>query len=188
MESETNVVPLRIPIGKKLRFEVFKRDGFKCQYCGGHPPDKILEVDHIDAVANGGSNDETNLITACFDCNRGKGARSLSDIPRSLAERASEIAEREEQIAGYEAIMRASRARIEKDAMSVLDEIEKWFPKMDGIPQKDFLSIKTFIVRLGRDRVLDAIDISMHKGPDYYGRWFKYFCGVCWAKIREREA
>jgi hypothetical protein len=178
----------RLPLSKKLRFEVFKRDGFKCQYCGGHPPGKILEVDHIDPVVNGGSNDETNLITACFDCNRGKGARSLSDVPRALSARASEIAEREEQIAGYEAVMRASRARIEKDAMAVLDEIEKWFPKMDGIPQKDFLSIKNFIVRLGRDRVLDAIEISMHKGPDSYNRWFKYFCGVCWAKIREREA
>lgn len=26
----------RKSISKKLRFDVFKRDGFKCQYCGAH--------------------------------------------------------------------------------------------------------------------------------------------------------
>lgn len=36
-------------LGKKTRFEVFKRDGFKCMYCGAHPPEAILEVDHLKA-------------------------------------------------------------------------------------------------------------------------------------------
>ncbi len=62
----------RIPISKKLRFEVFKRDKFQCQYCGRKAPDVVLEVDHITPVATGGDNNITNLITSCFDCNRGK--------------------------------------------------------------------------------------------------------------------
>ena len=36
-----------MPISKKLRFEVFKRDGFQCAYCGKTPPEVSLEVDHI---------------------------------------------------------------------------------------------------------------------------------------------
>ncbi len=64
-------------LSKKLRFEVFKRDGFTCQYCGRSAPDVILEVDHIKSVKNGGDNDIMNLITSCFDCNRGKGKRKL---------------------------------------------------------------------------------------------------------------
>ena len=32
---------------KSLRFDVFNRDGFTCQYCGKKPPECILEVDHI---------------------------------------------------------------------------------------------------------------------------------------------
>lgn len=64
-------------VPKKTRFEVFKRDGFRCGYCGKTPPAVTLEVDHIEPVANGGEDDLYNLITACFDCNRGK-----RDIPQ----------------------------------------------------------------------------------------------------------
>lgn len=45
----------RIPISKKLRFEVFKRDCFTCQYCGEKAPNVKLEVDHIKPVSNYGN-------------------------------------------------------------------------------------------------------------------------------------
>lgn len=61
-------MPKRRPVSKKLRFEVFKRDNFKCQYCGASAPDVILEVDHINPVAKGGKNDILNLVTSCRDC------------------------------------------------------------------------------------------------------------------------
>ena len=66
-------------ITKKIRFEVFKRDNFQCKYCGRSAPDVILEVDHINPRDNGGEDSMFNLITSCFDCNRGKGKRKLSD-------------------------------------------------------------------------------------------------------------
>jgi hypothetical protein len=64
-------------ITKKLRFEVFKRDSFTCQYCGQKAPDVVLEIDHINPVSKGGTDNILNLVTSCFDCNRGKGKRSL---------------------------------------------------------------------------------------------------------------
>ena len=69
----------RETISKKTRFEVFKRDNFTCQYCGRTAPDVVLEIDHINPVNNGGKNDIMNLITSCFECNRGKGKRKLND-------------------------------------------------------------------------------------------------------------
>lgn len=66
-------------LSKKIRFEVFKRDHFTCQYCGRMSPDVILEVDHIKPVAKGGNNEIINLITSCRDCNRGKGKELLSE-------------------------------------------------------------------------------------------------------------
>lgn len=70
-------------IGKRKRFEVFARDGFTCQYCGRRPPEVVLEVDHIHPQSADGSDDDVNLITSCFDCNRGKAAR----LPGSFAPR-----------------------------------------------------------------------------------------------------
>ena len=61
----------------KLRWQVFSRDSFTCQYCGRRPPDVALEVDHRVSVAEGGGNDPENLLTACVECNRGKGAYSV---------------------------------------------------------------------------------------------------------------
>lgn len=66
-------------ISKKVRFEVFKRDSFTCQYCGKSAPDAVLEVDHIIPVSKGGDNDISNLITSCFECNRGKSNKKLTD-------------------------------------------------------------------------------------------------------------
>jgi len=61
--------------------EVFKRDSFKCVYCGrtAESDGVILVIDHIKPVDKGGENDIYNLVTACFDCNAGKGKRELSD-------------------------------------------------------------------------------------------------------------
>lgn len=62
----------RKPISKKVRFEVFKRDKFQCQYCRKSSPDVILNVHHIYPVTNGDSDELVNMITSSFDCNQGK--------------------------------------------------------------------------------------------------------------------
>lgn len=64
-------------LSKALRFDIFKRDRFTCQYCGRRPPDVILEVDHVLATSQGGDSDPSNLISSCFDCNRGKRDKRL---------------------------------------------------------------------------------------------------------------
>ncbi|QGY29791.1 HNH endonuclease [Pantoea cypripedii] len=73
------VKKVRSGVTKKIRFEVFKRDGFKCQYCGSSAPDVILHVDHVTPVSKGGDNDLMNLITSCESCNGGKSDRELND-------------------------------------------------------------------------------------------------------------
>ena len=67
----------RTTLSSRLRFDVFKRDAFMCQYCGASAPDVQLHVDHIIPVIDGGSDDLANLVTACAACNFGKGARAL---------------------------------------------------------------------------------------------------------------
>ncbi len=88
-------------ITKKMRFEVFKRDGFKCAYCGRTPPAVTLEVDHIQPKSKGGKNDINNYITACFDCNRGKRDIPLDKIPAQLRQNIEALKEKEEQLKEY---------------------------------------------------------------------------------------
>jgi len=90
----------RKPLTKKLRFEVFKRDSFACQYCGQKSPDVLLEVDHIEPVSKGGSNELFNLITSCKACNAGKSDRKLSDasVVEKQRRQLEELQERKEQI------------------------------------------------------------------------------------------
>lgn len=64
-------------VSKSLRFEIFRRDAFTCQYCGRRPPNSVLEVDHILPICEGGDDDPSNLVTSCYDCNHGKGRKQL---------------------------------------------------------------------------------------------------------------
>jgi hypothetical protein len=63
----------RTMLPQSVRFTVFRRDNFTCRYCGRSSPAVVLHVEHVQAVANGGSDDPSNLVTACADCNGGKG-------------------------------------------------------------------------------------------------------------------
>jgi len=56
-----------------LRYDILKRDGFKCQICGMSAQDGVtLHVDHITPVSKGGKTIPSNLRTLCFNCNMGK--------------------------------------------------------------------------------------------------------------------
>lgn len=61
-----------MPVSKRLRYEVLRRDNHQCRYCGATAPDAPLTVDHVVPVTLGGTDDPSNLVAACKDCNAGK--------------------------------------------------------------------------------------------------------------------
>ena len=63
------------------RNNVFKRDGYQCQYCG---TSKDLTLDHVIPRSKGGKSTWTNLITACKRCNAKKGDYSLEKVGMKL--------------------------------------------------------------------------------------------------------
>jgi 5-methylcytosine-specific restriction endonuclease McrA len=65
-----------MPVTKRTRYEVLRRDNHTCRYCGGAAPDTTLTVDHVTPVALGGTDDPANLVAACRDCNAGKASTS----------------------------------------------------------------------------------------------------------------
>jgi 5-methylcytosine-specific restriction endonuclease McrA len=57
------------------RFNVFLRDRFACQYCGGAYQAEVLTFDHVVPRSRGGRTVWDNVVTACEPCNLRKGHR-----------------------------------------------------------------------------------------------------------------
>lgn len=174
----------RKAISKRVRFDIFKRDGFECQYCGAAPPGVLLHIDHITPVMDGGGNELDNLVTACADCNLGKGARSLLAVPQSLKDKAAEVAEREAQLRGYQEILDAKRDRLEWEIDRVAEVYERFFPGYT-ISDVGRVSVKRFVDLLGVSPCEEAMEIAGSRMAGRDSKIFKYFCGICWRKIRE---
>lgn len=66
-------------ISKRLRFEILRRDDFRCTYCGATPAEAELNIDHVVPVTLGGSDIPENLTTACAPCNSGKSSTSPTE-------------------------------------------------------------------------------------------------------------
>lgn len=62
-------------IDQKISWDVFRRDKYKCRYCGiDHVP---LTIDHLITWESGGPTIKENLFTSCRKCNKTRGNLSL---------------------------------------------------------------------------------------------------------------
>lgn len=158
----------RKPLSKALRFEVFKRDSFTCQYCGRSAPEVILQVDHIHPVSKGGTNDILNLITSCRDCNLGKGAKKLDDNTAivKIKKQLDEVNERREQL---EMLMQWKNELLKIREQELDDVCEYWADIVDPycLNENGRLSMKKLLYRFTTKEVLEAIDIASHSYLKY---------------------
>ena len=68
------------------RLAIYLRDGLACCYCGSGIEDGAkLTLDHLLPHSLGGTNDATNLVTACHTCNSARGARDWRDFAATVA-------------------------------------------------------------------------------------------------------
>lgn len=162
--------PGRKPIPKSIRFEVFKRDAFTCQYCGAKAPEVILNVDHIKPVADGGENEIVNLITSCFACNSGKGARKLDDDAILQKQRAQldELNERRNQLE----MMVAWRESLANMSESYVNEIQTEMIGLSGYGANEtgIKHIEDWLRRYSFMELIAAVKTSfgqyLRMGPD----------------------
>ena len=69
------------------RANVFRRDGFACQYCAAVLPARELTFDHVVPRARGGRTDWDNIVTCCRACNDAKRDRTPEQAGMKLARR-----------------------------------------------------------------------------------------------------
>lgn len=151
-------------VGKKARFEVFKRDKFTCQYCGQKAPDVVLNCDHIKPIAEGGADDLMNLVTSCFGCNSGKGARELSDdsVIEKQRRQIEDLQERREQL---EMMVEWQRGLMDLDALAV-DQIAGFWKELtrgSRLTERGRGTASDLIQRFGVGEVLEGMRIAVSK-------------------------
>lgn len=196
---------MRKPLGKRLRFEVFKRDGFRCMYCGERPPAVVLVVDHVVPVKEGGTNEIDNLLTSCQTCNGGKGAVSLAQRAPvfdevAIAEAVQEMFERRMAIAAHLHERKAMQAALDEEVEEcralwnqfvkrAADSDEDWVRNA----QEEFHpgSAMNWVRRgMTRDDFCDALDVLSswwRSRPMSCRQLWRCFCRICWDAIKAEE-
>lgn len=71
-DKDFRTVYIKGSIPKKLRDQVFERDGYKCLKCGSV---RLLQADHVFPESKGGETSFENLQTLCKRCNLKKGSK-----------------------------------------------------------------------------------------------------------------
>lgn len=175
-------------VSKRTRYEVLRRDNHACRYCGGMAPDVKLTVDHVMPKALGGSDDPSNLVAACRDCNYGK-ASTMPDDPL-VADVSQRAVEWGKAISDYNAAQMSDRRK----RAAYVRRFEKawdawrWGPKDDrkSLPKPaDWEPTIWQFYGLGLPiyELEDAVKIAAGNQMVDVDRTFRYMCGVLWNKV-----
>lgn len=176
---------------KRLRYEVLRRDAHTCRYCGAKAPDVLLTVDHVIPDALGGTDDASNLVTACRDCNSGKSSTSPdAALVEGVADDALRWAAAMRK--AYD-LIRAEREQVDK-MVELFDQF--WLTWWCGddrdakVPRPgDWReSIRRFLaLGLGVDTLVDNAEFALANNSVKAASTWRYFCGVSWRKLEEQQ-
>lgn len=175
------VVAQNRPLSKRVRFEIFKRDDFTCQYCGRTPPHVVLEVDHICPRAEGGTNDPINLITSCWDCNHGKSSVPIN-IPTLLSPDATAEAMRIQQEIGEAKLYLEHQAELNRLNLAIVESLRVEWSRIFKIKILD-PQIKSWLYHYSPQQIVEAWRIfadRIESGKFTGGRseCFAYISGI----------
>jgi hypothetical protein len=179
-----------MPVSKRLRYEILRRDNYTCRYCGRSAPEVKLTVDHVQPVALGGSDAPNNLAAACVDCNNGKTSTSPDDaVVADVSEDAIRWAKAMREAASVQDddryLIKCYRdAFLAEWSIWHYGEAHKPLPLPDDWPD----SIERFY-RLGLDEeiVLEMVAVA-GRSRATVDKTFRYFCGCCYRVLEERQA
>lgn len=167
-------------VPKRMRFEIFRRDGFRCRYCGATPEQSELRPDHVIPEALGGKTEPANLATACNDCNSGKS---------SIAPDSATVADVDERATRWAHALADAARQVEQDYAAVARRHD-WFAaewntwthsggKRFDLPA-DWLGTIDALTKAGLTQTLIVGAVKTAMSGEHIRDRFRYFCGVCW--------
>ena len=160
-------------VSKRTRFEVLKRDDFRCRYCGANAMQSLIEVDHVIPASKGGTDDAANLVAACWDCNHGKSDVPLEDRKLSDTIPAEALGEHAKQIRIYLRQQRKLLAAQDKARHEVLRLWCKHSGLDDG-PRDVFVKADTLLRRFSLVDLDRAFALAFTRGPDNENAKWRY--------------
>lgn len=174
----------------RRRYEILRRDGFRCRYCGHTADDGVkLHVDHVVPTALGGTDDPGNLVAACADCNRGKASTSAEDpIIADVQEDALRWAE------AIKAAAHEQTSQVELELFAIEEFDAAWSEwKVNGTElvwrARDWKESIRGFHRAGLEvrMMIELAEEAMGKDRiSSYHTW-RYFCGMCWRTLEDRQ-
>lgn len=177
-------------VSKRVRYEVLRRDGHRCRYCGGTAPVAVLTIDHVVPVALGGSDAPSNLVAACRDCNSGKTS-TTPDAPlvADVNAHALKWAEAMRRVAEERSLLRADRQELERSFLAIWKSWTYGGPNLDrythDIPSSFGQTIARFVeAGIELPDLEELVDVAMESNAT--DKW-RYFCGCAWRRIREAQ-
>jgi hypothetical protein len=177
-------------ISKRLRYEILRRDGNKCRYCGITAADTPLTIDHVVPSALGGGDEPSNLVAACGPCNSGKSASSTD---AALVEGVSRDALRWAAAIRAAADDMLSDIQCRKQAHAEFDDAwSAWGSGDAGIPiprQAGWeQSVDAFMAAgLPMPVLLDCLAKAMASQRVKPQDTFRYMCGIAWKRVTELQ-
>jgi hypothetical protein len=173
-------------VSKRLRYEVLKRDGNKCRYCGAEAEDSPLQIDHVVPKALGGQDESSNLVAACRDCNAGKSSVP-ADAPlvADVADKALAWAEAMRIVAEERAVTRAQSQKHYAKFRKEWNGWKDWRGNTEPLPGGWKSSVDQML-NAGLDMVdlLELVDVAI--GAKAKDTW-RYFCGCCWKRLTQMQ-
>lgn len=173
-------------VSKRLRYEILRRDNYTCRYCGASAPDVALTVDHVLPVALGGSDEPTNLVAACRDCNAGK---SSSNPDQPLIDDVSEDAirwSRAIRLAGERVALDVHST--EKYTRDVVEAWGKYDEKLASLPGDiDSMCGHWRAAGLPSSVVVNAVDIAWTNARVPRNALWRYVIGIMKNRVSDAE-
>jgi hypothetical protein len=174
-DSKTDSPDRRKPIPKRLRFAILARDNYTCYYC--RATDAPLTIDHVLPVALGGTDEPSNLVAACKDCNAGKSSSSPD---------AATVAQVSDDAARWAAAMKLAAERLNASKAAASEQtkpfFDEWFigskPGWHYRLPTDAEDVITQYIAAGMppEVVRDAARIALRKSD--VDNYWQYFRGV----------
>ncbi|WP_331743213.1 HNH endonuclease (plasmid) [Streptomyces sp. NBC_00868] len=182
-----------MPVSKRLRYEILRRDNHTCRYCGAAAPAVPLRTDHVVPVALGGTDTADNLVTSCEPCNSGKSSSTVgADLVADVAEDALRWAAAMQRAADNLLELEKPKAEYRQ---AFVDQWNAW-SRGEGANRQTFPLPAGWKASLERFRTAglpswvweEIVDTSMGYDSVKAENKFKYCCGIAWKQVHALQA